>query len=75
MRLPKSMGITLTENCKERYSISGSRLFFWNVCPVSVKQDGGVVCACQDNRVGAECGHENYVRYLKCSAPLPWARA
>ena len=60
-----SMGITLSENGTQRYSISGSRLFFWNVCPLLVTQGGGIVCGCQDGRVGAECGHENYVRYLK----------
>ena len=59
------MGITLSENGTEQYSISGSRLLSWNFCPLLVTDDGGIVCGCQDGRVGAECGHENYVRYLK----------
>ena len=59
------MGITISDNGRQRYSCRGSRLCFYNICPLLVKHDGSIVCACQDGQVDGECGHENYVRYLK----------
>lgn len=60
-----AMGIYIQENGGVRYSMSGSRLFHNSVCPVLVLRDGSVVCGCQANMVGAECGHGNFIRYLR----------
>ena len=59
------MGITISDDGTQRYSFSGSRCFFYNICPVLVKTDACIVCGCQDGRVYGECGHECYVRYMK----------
>ena len=61
----EAMRITISDAGTQRYSFSGSRLFFNNICPVLVKTDGCIVCGCQDGRVYGECAHENYVRYVK----------
>ena len=61
----KDMGITISDNGRQRYSCRGSRLIFNNICPLLVKHDGSIVCACQTGQQYGECGHENYVRYLK----------
>ena len=61
----KDMGICVVDGDKVRYSISGSRLFYNNICIAFVLSDETVVCSCQDFMVGAECGHENYIRYVR----------
>ena len=59
------MGITISDDGTQRYSLSGSRLFFNNICPVLVQIDGCIVCGCRDGQVYGECGHECFVRYKK----------
>ena len=62
-----AMGIYIQENGGSRYSMNGSRLFHNNVCPVLVLRDGSVRCGCEANMVGDECGHGNYIRYMRQS--------
>ena len=60
----EDMRITIPYNGTQLYSLSGSKRFFSNICPVFVKTDDCVVCGCKDARVCGECAHENYVRYM-----------
>ena len=61
----ETMGITISDDGTQRYSLSGSRLFFNNICPVFVQIDNCIVCGCRDGQVYGECGHECFVRYKK----------
>ena len=55
MKANKSMGIFIDDGGVQRYSIRGARSFFHNVCPVLVKRDGSITCACQTARVTRTC--------------------